>query len=94
MISFTKAPNETPTHVAKVKAWVEEFVATTTTDLNNLPTVMVSQIQCSKVGCAPVETSISLLLPNNNKTGKILKPIQDVTKEETIAFLKNLIAVE
>jgi hypothetical protein len=91
MISFSKAKDETPAHVEKVKAWVEHWLITTKIN-DDLTTVMVSQIKCTEEGCSPIETVVSLLQPNdnNNLSGKICKPIKDVTHKETIELLDTL----
>jgi len=93
MISFSKVKDETPSHVEKVKSWVEHWLSTsssTSSSSSDPFTVMVSQIKCTEQGCAPIETVVSLLQSNNNKSGKIFKPIKDVTQEETIQLLETL----
>jgi hypothetical protein len=93
MISFSKVKDETPSHVEKVKSWVEHWLSASSSSSSigdQPPTVMVSQIKCTEQGCAPIETVVSLLQPNNNKSGKIFKPIKDVTQEETIQLLETL----
>ena len=88
MISFAKTTDDTPKHVERIKNIVEDYLQTQSQiKQDDLPTVMVSQIKCTEDGCAPIETVISLLSENNNRTGKIFKPIKDVTKADTLTFL-------
>jgi hypothetical protein len=98
MISFAKKDNSVAENSVKVKRWVElwlaEFSENNKEDLN-LPTVMVSELKCTEEGCTPIETVISLLHSSaGNKSGKIFKPIKDVTHKDTISFLQTLTSTQ
>ena len=51
---------------------------------------MVQEVRCFIPGCAPIEVCIVLSKPgSSSKTGKIFKPVMDVTEEDTKTFINN-----
>ena len=94
MISFAKKDNSVAENVEKVKRWAELWLAEFSENKEDLPTVMVSELKCTEEGCTPIETVISLLHSSGNKSGKIFKPIKDVTHKDTISFLQTLTSTQ
>ena len=50
---------------------------------------MVQEVRCFIPGCAPIEVCIVLSKPgSSSKTGKIFKPVMDVTEEDAKSFYR------
>lgn len=62
--------------VSKVSTWVSSFLSSCGIVPAN---VMVTEISCSDPGCVPIETLVIVLGPTQRWTGKVLKPLSDVT---------------
>ena len=57
-------------------------------------TVLVQEMQCNIPGCAPIETVVALLKSGSNHSGKIFKPIAEVTREEAEELLERMLSTD
>jgi len=79
---FNQGPKSDPAVMARIKEWVQDIFA-----LSEDTVVMVTELRCAEDDCPDVETVIAILVgPGNTCRHKLLKPADQVAREDVIAI--------
>lgn len=79
---FNSQLKSDPRQLVQVKSWVFEVF-----DLSDDVSVMITQLQCTKEDCPPIETVIAIMeTPGNPRQYKIHKPLAEVNQKDIVSL--------